>query len=224
MASASVSFGVIAYSVSSSPAESFEAGAGFRTTFLPSRYAIMAAASTVCIGISSCNRMISAASTASADRFRSLGVRCALAPGATTMQFSASVSTVIRATPDGFFVSENTYEVSIPSSLNSWLAWCPKMSLPVLQMKETLPPRRATVTAWLAPLPPGFMKKVPPMTVSPGRGKCPVQMTISVFELPITRIFDSDMCFYCVAVCPALPVCCTRQGGVVFNRYIRRFV
>mgnify|MGYP007042227637 CR=1 FL=1 len=84
--------------------------------------------------------------------------------------------------------------------------------------------RRATVTAWLAPLPPGFMKKVPPMTVSPGRGKCPVQMTISVFELPITRIFDSDMCFYCVAVCPALPVCCTRQGGVVFNRYIRRFV
>src|SRR5699024_11651572 len=55
--------------------------------------------------------------------------------------------TVIRATPDGFFVSENTYEVSIPSSLNNWLAWCPKMSLPVLQMKETLPPRRATVTA-----------------------------------------------------------------------------
>ena len=188
----------------------------------------MAAASTVCIGISSCNRMISAASTASADRFRSLGVRCALAPGATTMQFSASVSTVIRATPDGFFVSENTYEVSIPSSLNSWLAWCPKMSLPVLQMKETLPPRRATVTAWLAPLPPGFMKKVPPMTVSPGRGKCPVQMTISVFELPITRIFDSDMVFF-LCGCLSRPAGSYKpagRGGVqsVYPSFCLRFV
>ena len=127
------------------------------------------------------------------------------------MQFSASVSTVIRATPDGFFVSENTYEVSIPSSLNNWLAWCPKMSLPVLQMKETLPPRRATVTAWLAPLPPGFMKKVPPMTVSPGRGKCPVQMTISVFELPITRIFDSDMVFF-LCGCLSRPAGSYRAG------------
>lgn len=140
MASASVSFGVIAYSVSSSPAERLRGRGRVQDDLLaqPVRHH-GGGLDSVCIGISSCNRMISAASTASADRFRSLGVRCALAPGATTMQFSASVSTVIRATPDGFRVGKYIRGVD-PSSLNSWLAWCPKMSLPVLQMKRPFRP------------------------------------------------------------------------------------
>jgi hypothetical protein len=47
---------------------------------------------------------------------------------------------------------------------------------------------RAMATAWLAPLPPGFIMNSFPITVSPGTGSLLALMTISVFELPITTI------------------------------------
>ena len=84
-------------------------------------------------------------------------------------------------------------------------------------MKATRPPRRAAATAWLAPFPPGFMKKVPPMTVSPGAGRCSVRMTMSVLELPTTRMLCVDIGSYVFFVCGgcAIPAHrCRRRIGI----------
>jgi hypothetical protein len=40
----------------------------------------------------------------------------------------------------------------------------------------------------LAPFPPRAVKKVPPITVSPGRGSAGTLTTMSVFELPTTTM------------------------------------
>jgi hypothetical protein len=56
-------------------------------------------------------------------------------------------------------------------------------------MNVTLPPRRDAAMAWFAPLPPGFMRKVPPSKVSPGAGNFSVLITMSVLELPIIKIW-----------------------------------
>ena len=56
----------------------------------------------------------------------------------------------------------------------------------------TEPPARAAATAWFAPLPPRAVKKVPPSTVSPGRGRVGTRTTMSVFELPTTTIRGWD--------------------------------
>src|SRR6185437_1792659 len=61
-------------------------------------------------------------------------------------------------------------------------------SSPVRATKDTLPPRRAAATAWLAPFPPANIKKVPPRTVSPGPGRIGLLTTMSVLVLPQTRI------------------------------------
>ena len=50
----------------------------------------------------------------------------------------------------------------------------------------------ATATAWFAPFPPGFMKNVPPDTISPGTGIRFPLMTMSVLVLPSTTIFFSS--------------------------------
>ena len=65
----------------------------------------------------------------------------------------------------------------------------PNKSFPVLAIKCTFPFNLAAATAWLAPLPPGFIMKLPPMIVSPGTGRRSALMTISVLQLPITMIF-----------------------------------
>ena len=48
---------------------------------------------------------------------------------------------------------------------------------------------RATATAWFAPFPPGFMRKLPPHTVSPGTGIFFPAITMSVLVDPRTTIF-----------------------------------
>src|SRR5262245_1021946 len=45
-------------------------------------------------------------------------------------------------------------------------------------------PRRAQATAWLAPLPPGAVKNVWPISVSPGAGRRGVRTTRSILMLP----------------------------------------
>ena len=60
----------------------------------------------VSIGISNCININSACSIASSAFAKSVGSKFAFAPEATTIQFSAWASTVINATPDGFFGSE----------------------------------------------------------------------------------------------------------------------
>ena len=49
-------------------------------------------------------------------------------------------------------------------------------------------PRRAHATAWLAPLPPGAVKKLCPVRVSPGAGSRGTRATKSMLMLPKTTI------------------------------------
>ena len=68
----------------------------------------------------------------------------------------------------------------------------PKRSSPTLAMKMHAPfaaDRRATATAWFAPLPPAFIMNRPPLTVSPGAGSFRPAITISVFVEPNTTVF-----------------------------------
>src|SRR6516164_2600694 len=106
------------------------------------------------------------------------------------MQFSPLSSTVINAMPDAFVSSIKIYSVLIFSLLNNSIDCLPKTSLPTFAMNVTSPFKRAAATAWLAPLPPAFIKKFPPKIVSPGAGKCAHLITISVLELPITTIIE----------------------------------
>ena len=119
----------------------------------------------------------------------SAGNRLALAPGATTIQFSPSSFTIIRATPDGAVSSVKTKSVLIFSFCKPSMVCLPKISLPTFATRVTLPPSLAAATAWLAPLPPAFIKKVPPSNVSPGNGSVAAFTTISVLALPTTTIF-----------------------------------
>jgi hypothetical protein len=49
-------------------------------------------------------------------------------------------------------------------------------------------PRRAHATAWLAPLPPGAVKKLCPVRVSPGEGSRGTRATKSMLMLPKTTM------------------------------------
>jgi hypothetical protein len=53
--------------------------------------------------------------------------------------------------------------------------------------------RRAQATAWLAPLPPGFVVKECAVRVSPGAGKRGVRVVRSALREPTTRIVDGDI-------------------------------
>src|SRR5439155_12108828 len=61
-----------------------------------------------------------------------------------------------------------------------------RSSSPTLPPNVTLAPSRAAATAWFAPLPPGYLSKVAPVTVSPGRGKRSQRTTKSRFTEPTT--------------------------------------
>ena len=116
----------------------------------------------------------------------SAGVSRALAPGATTMQFSPSSSTVISAIPEGESGSEKRNSEFSFSDRKSSFVWRPNRSSPVFAIRVTFPFSLAAATAWLAPLPPGFVRKSPPKMVSPGRGSLEVFITMSVLVLPMT--------------------------------------
>ena len=62
-------------------------------------------------------------------------------------------------------------------------------SLPSAVTKTTEAPARAAATAWFAPLPPPVTRKSPPLTVSPGAGRCGTRTVMSVFVLPTTTTF-----------------------------------
>jgi len=79
----------------------FAAGAGLMINFIFFDEAMFATYSTVSIGVSNCMSTKDAFSIFSLASFISSISSAALAPGATTIQFSPLSSTVIRATPDG---------------------------------------------------------------------------------------------------------------------------
>ena len=99
----------------------------------------------------------------------------------------------MSAVPDAFFLSTTSF-ASIVSFLNLSALSRPKRSSPTFAMNTQAPffsERRATATAWFAPFPPGFMRNVPPETVSPGTGIFFPVITMSVLVLPRTTIFIS---------------------------------
>ena len=71
----------------------------------------------------------------------------AFAPEATTILFAPSLSTIIRATPDGVASSFRMYSMLIPSVSNPLRDCFPKSSSPMQAINVTSPPALAAATA-----------------------------------------------------------------------------
>ena len=110
----------------------------------------------------------------------------ALAPEATAIWFSPPSSTTITATPVATPSMTWVRDTSMPSLARSATARRPNSSSPIAPTKTTRAPSRAAATAWLAPFPPGWRAKLPPVTVSPGTGIRAVRTTRSTFIDPTT--------------------------------------
>ena len=117
--------------------------------------------------------------------------RALLAPGATVMAFSALSDTQINAVPVGS-LSSRTMCRSTSAALSDASIGTAKLSRPsASNIAVGTPPARAHAIAWLAPLPPANVRKLPPSTVSPGAGMCGARTTKSRLAEPATRIIES---------------------------------
>lgn len=85
------------------------------------------------------------------------------------MLLPPSSSTVMWAVPLGPSTVRRA-AVSTPAAASAERSRTPNPSAPTAPIITTSPPRRAAATAWLAPLPPGTVRKARPVTVSPSRG------------------------------------------------------
>ena len=74
----------------------------------------------------------------------------------------------------------------MPSAASSRSASSPRSSAPTAPTIATRAPARAAATAWLAPFPPPWRAKVPPVTVSPARGRRATETTRSALTDPTT--------------------------------------
>src|ERR671910_2676611 len=163
-------------------------GAGLSTTVPP---AARAAAATASSGTSSWSRVTVAAPRAASAWPTSSGVRRALAPGLTTIWFSPSSLTVMRAMPLGTPATTRTCAVSTASASSDPSSSRPASSPPTRPTMATRRPSRAAATAWLAPLPPGLRNTSSPETVSPGPGSRATRTTRSRLRLPTTATSGS---------------------------------
>src|SRR5579872_5388080 len=106
------------------------------------------------------------------------------------MLFCPLASTVMRATPEETPFAVETPRTLTPASCSPLRRRGPKSSSPTLPIMVTGWPRRATATAWLAPLPPWKVWNLSPLRVSPGAGiRLPLQ-TRSRLMLPTTMMDD----------------------------------
>ena len=139
------------------------------------------------VGISCCSSRMPGPSVSASARSTSTASTSMLAPEITTIVLAPVASMVISAVPVGLatFV---TCCVSTPASRSPASRVAPKASRPTQPAMPTRAPSLAAATAWLAPLPPGAVKKPPPMIVWPRSGKRSQRATRSMFRLPITRI------------------------------------
>ena len=94
-----------------------------------------------------------------------------LAPGATAIWLRPSGSTTMSAVPVAASVVENSPATPMPSAARRARIAVPAASSPTHPMNLTSAPSRRAATAWLAPLPPWLISRVPPVTVSPGAGR-----------------------------------------------------
>ena len=139
-------------------------------------------------GVSSWSTTISLFFIASILLSISSSLTSKLAPGETTIEFWAFLSTVISATPVAPF-EVCIYVVSTLSFFSEFIRVCPNPSSPTLPIIDTFPFNLAIATAWLAPFPPGTSLKLLPIIVCPGFGIVSTLTTKSIFKLPITHIF-----------------------------------
>lgn len=160
---------------------SWPAGEALTMTTASADWAARAAASAVATGISNWVNSTSQLATAEGT-----GVRCALAPGATSTVFSALASTTIIAVPLG---PGTVTVLSSPTALaRRWArSWAAAGSSPNAPENCTCAPARAAATAWLAPFPPGVRVNDAASTVSPGRGSASTTNVRSMFTLPTTH-------------------------------------
>ena len=114
-------------------------------TIAPAARATRAAAIAVAIGISNCSSTTSL-SAMTARMSAESTLRCALAPGATTMLFSAAASTTMTAVPLGPGSVDHTVEPDVVGA--RWARSCSAAeSLPSAATSCTDAPARAAATA-----------------------------------------------------------------------------
>ncbi len=160
---------------------SWPAGEALTMTTASADWAARAAASAVATGISNWVNSTSQLATAEGT-----GVRCALAPGATSTVFSALASTTIIAVPLG---PGTVTVLSSPTALRAGGPAAGRRLDRRRMHRRTVParPARAAATAWLAPFPPGVRVNDAASTVSPGRGSASTTNVRSMFTLPTTH-------------------------------------
>src|SRR5262245_58892474 len=80
-----------------------------------------------------------------------------------------------------------------PSAESAWRIDRPESSSPTQPTRRTSAPRRRAATAWLAPLPPWFTRRVPSVTVSPGTGSRGAATVKSTLADPITKTWGAPI-------------------------------
>ena len=85
------------------------------------------------------------------------------------IELPPSSSTTMCAMPEGPGTVRR-WPTSTPAATRVSRSRGPNASSPTAPMKVTGAPARAAAIAWLAPLPPGIMRKARPVTVSPRPG------------------------------------------------------
>ena len=165
-----------------SPASRVRAGAALSITTQPEARAVAAASATTARGSSSCMSSTPLRDSISASAGAS-AVTQELAPEATMIVFSPERSTTMKACPVGA-VSRRTELLSIRASAMVAASTSPASSVPTAPMKHVGAPARAAATAWLSPLPPGYLFADSARMVSPGDGMRSTVNTVSRFALP----------------------------------------
>ena len=170
------------------------AGAGSRTTIIPSSRPTTAARNAVSSGISSCSSSTSPLlATSRSCRSARSGVSEEFASGTMTMSFwPVSISTRICATPVGP-ATVVTALVSTPPSRRPPRTVSRKRSSPTQPIIVEEPPARAAASAWLAPLPPSTRVNDSPITVSPGTGSRLPNAVTSAVMLPTTTTLEATV-------------------------------
>lgn len=135
---------------------------------VPAARAALAAAVTASMGSSSWSRRISDREMTSTSVAEG-AVIVPLAPGTTMIELPPPSSTTMWAMPDGPGTVRR-FVTSTPAPASVRRSSGPKESSPTAPRKATSAPARAAAMAWLAPLPPGIVPNVCPVTVSPGAG------------------------------------------------------
>src|ERR1019366_3205068 len=105
------------------------------------------------------------------------------------MEFCPCLSTQMRATPVDCDLVACTALTSTPAAARLAFRWSAKTSYPTRPIRRTATapaPNLPAAQAWLAPLPPGIIRKSLPSTVSPGTGRRSTDTTKSMFRLPTT--------------------------------------